>query len=301
MGTWGAGIFDSDTGEEVRERWREAVLDGLDPAAATARVHSELSFSFDDPDEGAVAWPALALAQYETGRLQDAVRDRALEVIAAGADLAQWEDEDPAGARHRRRALERLDSKLRGPQPKPKRLRRKKPIVGVWFDTGDVVLVRGEGGSEGIFLVVEQGNEPWVVPLLWEGGPVPSPQELEQLPGLLWESRGKWQAEERIGPVFRALYQVITQSQDEMFTDEVGTVVAKGIQRPDLTPNVTPSDFLSWTFAAAALGPDRSLRWLIEDTPRLLSLVATGAVVVHEHDPSIPLPNSTWVGPKATG
>jgi len=295
VGTWRTGIFDSDTGEEVRESWREAVLDGLDPVAATARVLSELSASFDDPEDGAVAWPALALAQYETGRLQDAVRDRALEVIAAGADLAQWLDEDPAGASRRRRALERLDTKLRGPQPKVKRLRRKKPIVGVRFDSGDVVLVHGEGGSDGIFLVVEEGNEPWVVPLLWEGGPVPSPQELEQLPGLLWESRGKWQAPERVGPIFRALYKVMTPSQDEVFSDEVGTVVARGIHRTDLKPTVNPSSFLSWPHAAAALGHDGSLRWLIKDTPRLLDLVATGAVLVHEFDPSGPMPDSTWV------
>jgi hypothetical protein len=73
----------------VRDRWREAVLDGLDPVAATEHVLSELSASFDDREDG-VAWLALALAQHETGRLQDAVRDRALAVTAAGADLAQW-------------------------------------------------------------------------------------------------------------------------------------------------------------------------------------------------------------------
>jgi hypothetical protein len=267
--------------------------------AATARVQSELSAYFDDPDDGAVAWTALALAQYETGRLLDSVRDRALEVIAAGADLAQWLDEDPAGASRRRRALDRLEAKLRGPRPKPKRLRRKKPIVGVWFDAGDVVLVHGEDGSEGIFVVVEQGNEPCVVPLLWTGGSVPARDELARLPGLLWESRGKWQAPERVGPVFRSIFKVITGSRDEMFNDEIGAVVARGIQRPDLAPTVDASHYMSWRSAAAALGPDGSVRWLINDTPRLLDLVATGSVVVHEYDPSRPMPDSTWIGPAA--
>lgn len=300
MGTWGTGIFDSDTGEGVRDCWRDAVLDGLDAEAATALVQSELSGEFDDREDG-VAWLALALAQHETGRLQDSVRDRALAVIAAGADLDQWLDEDPAGAGRRRRVLERLASKLRGPQPKPKRLRRKKQIVGVWFDVGDAVLVRGEGGLDGIVLVVKEGHDPWVVPLLWEGGRVPSPQELEQLPGLLWESRGKWQAPERIGPIFREIYKVDTWSRDQIFTDEVGTVIARGIQRPDLTPTVTPRSHSSWTFLALTLGPDGSLRRNIENTPHLLDLVATDAVVIHEFDPSKTMPDSTWVDLEAIG
>jgi hypothetical protein len=283
--------------EEVREAWRDAILDDLDPVAATARVRSEFSESFDDSEEGAIAWTALALAQYETGRLQDSVRDRALEVIAAGADLDLWVDEDPAAASRRRRALERLEAKLRGPQPTAKRLRRSKPIVGVWFDSGDVVLVHGERGSEGLFVVVEEGNEPSVVPLLWGGGAVPSREELEQLPGLLREARARWQVPERIGPIFRVSYRVITLSRDEMFNADIGTVVARGIQRPDLTPSVPPSSFLSWPFAAAALAPGALLRQLIEDTPRLLDLVAAEAVGVHEYDPTGPTPDSTWVGP----
>jgi len=142
-----------------------------------------------------------------------------------------------------------------------------------------------------LFLVVERGNEPSVAPLLWEGGRVPSAQELERLPGLLWESRARWQSPERLGPIFRVLYTVVTLSRADMFTDEVGTVVARGIQRPDLTPTVRPSSFPSWTFLAAALGPDGFLRWLIQDTPRLLGLVAGGAAVIHEFDPSRPMPD----------
>lgn len=180
MGTWGTGIFDSDLAAEIREAWREAILDGLDPTAATKHIRSEFSGSFDDYDERAVAWLALALGQHETGRLQDDVRDHALEVIAAGADLEQWREENPVGAKRRARVLGRLHTKLVGPQPKEKRLRRTKPVLGTWFDAGDVVLVYGDNGSEALFAVVEEGHEPTVVPLLWEGGRIPSRAELER-------------------------------------------------------------------------------------------------------------------------
>ncbi len=56
-------------------------------------------------------------------------------------------------ARQRQRVLERFAVKLRGPQPKPKRLRRT-PDYGVPFNTGDLVLVRNrEEGVEALFAV----------------------------------------------------------------------------------------------------------------------------------------------------
>ena len=99
----GTGIFDSDLAAEIRESWRDAILDGLDPTAATERIRSEFSSSFDDDDQGVVAW--LALAQHETRRLQDDVRDRALTVIAEGADLEQWREEYAVGVKRREKVL----------------------------------------------------------------------------------------------------------------------------------------------------------------------------------------------------
>src|SRR3954470_5129584 len=84
MGAWGAGIFANDTSADVRGEWRDAIAAGEDPAAASGRIVAAWR---REPHAAAWAtdfWTGLAAAQMETGRLEDDVRDRALEVIAAG-------------------------------------------------------------------------------------------------------------------------------------------------------------------------------------------------------------------------
>src|SRR5919106_1722965 len=90
MGTWGPGIFSDDLALDVRDVWRDALMDGLDDTTATERVLDQFRESFDDPEEAVVAWIALAAAQHQTGRLQPLVRDHALAVLDAGGDLAAW-------------------------------------------------------------------------------------------------------------------------------------------------------------------------------------------------------------------
>jgi hypothetical protein len=68
VGTWGTGIFADDTAADVRDGWREALLDGLSDDEATARVVTQFADALDDPDDGIVVWLALAAAQMQTGR-----------------------------------------------------------------------------------------------------------------------------------------------------------------------------------------------------------------------------------------
>lgn len=44
MGAWGTAIFSDDTALDIRDEWRDAILDGLSAEEATARVLE----SFDD-------------------------------------------------------------------------------------------------------------------------------------------------------------------------------------------------------------------------------------------------------------
>ena len=81
----------------------------------------------EDEDTEKLFWMVLAAAQFETGRMLPEVRDRALAIIEGGGDVNRsLEDGDEVLARQRLRVLERLAEKLRGPQPKPKRLRRRR-------------------------------------------------------------------------------------------------------------------------------------------------------------------------------
>jgi hypothetical protein len=252
MGPWGTAIFTDDFAADVRDEWREAILDGRSPEEATNRVVMQFGQAIEgDPDEVAVFWMALAAAQMETGRLQPRVRDRALAVIETGGDVERWAEENPGLARRREGVLERLAAKLRGPQPKPKRLRRP-PVYDISFDIGDVVLVRNRGkGVEALFAVVEQsegrGRYTHVEPLLWEGKEVPPAEELAAMPALVEEGflPRRWPELSRAErdaarPLLTKVFTITTLDRAEAFGPHIGEVIAKNVDRDH--PGRQPSE-----------------------------------------------------------
>jgi hypothetical protein len=275
MGAWGTAIFADDTAADVRDEWREAILEGKSPEEATSHVVKLFAEAIeDDPDEESVFWMALAAAQMETGRLQPDVRDRALAIIDAGGDVERWAEEDPGLARRRQKVLDRLAAKLRGPQPKPKRIRRR-PLYGVPFDVSDIVLLRNtDEGVEALFAVVDQHTdedtgevEPVVEALLWEGGEIPSPGELTRLPALLDEGLLPEPADERepgrpLAPLRPLIFVVSTMTRTEVFGPHFGQVVAKGVQRTPSADFRALNEFggdafahgASWGFLVAWIG-----------------------------------------------
>jgi Domain of unknown function (DUF4259) len=242
MGAWGTAIFSDDTALDVRDEWRDAILHGLSSEEAMGRLLKSFDdYLGDDEDTEKLFWIALAAAQYETGRLLPEVRDRALAIIEAGGDVNRWlEDGDEVLARQRQRVLERFAEKLRGPQPKPKRLRRARSL-SVPFDVGDVVRVCDEDGNEALVLVVrhmEAGDvrNPIVAALDWEGAAIPDGEALSRLRVV----------RDPYAPDRPLLIDVFTLSKKEIFGPHVGELVAKGV-----TPGeeVDPCQF------------GRSMRW----------------------------------------
>jgi len=253
MGAWGTAIFSDDTALDVRDEWREAILDGLNAEEATTRlVKSFDDYLGDDEDTERLCWMALAAAQFETGRLLPEVRDRALAILDDGGDVGRWrEDGDEVLARQRERVLGRLAAKLRGPQPKPRRLRRT-PSLSVPFDVGDVVRVYEEGGkNEALVLVVghaddeEPGVEhtPVVAALDWEGGRVPDGEALSRLPIL----------PDPYAPRRRLLIWVDTFSKKEIFGPNVGEVVAKGVTPSERVDASRMARAMSWRLVPSAV------------------------------------------------
>lgn len=217
--------------QDVRDEWRAAILDGLAAEDATTRLVD----SFDDylggdadEDTERLFWMALAAAQFETGRLLPAVRDRALAIIERGGDVERWRDDgDEGAARQRAQVLERLAAKLRGPQPKKKRLRRS-PSYSIPLDVGDAVRVREQDGRDAIVLVVghlDAGNErhPVVAALDWDGGPIPDREALSRLPII----------PDPYAPARPLLIDVFTLSKTQVFGPKVGEVVAQGVTRKE--------------------------------------------------------------------
>lgn len=52
MGTWGTAIFSDDLAADVRDDWREAILDGLDREEATQKLLADYREILGNPGRG---------------------------------------------------------------------------------------------------------------------------------------------------------------------------------------------------------------------------------------------------------
>ena len=98
---WGTGLFSDDTACDIRNYYRELLEDSVEDSAATRQTLERFEAYLQEPD--GVALIAFAVTQSKVGRLEADVRDRALAIIDAGADLAVWEQENQrsiAGVKH---------------------------------------------------------------------------------------------------------------------------------------------------------------------------------------------------------
>jgi hypothetical protein len=264
VGTWDTGIFGGDLAADVRDDWRQAILDRLTPEQAASRVLEQHADALADADDGVVVWLALAAAQAQTGRLQAKVRDQALAILDAGGDLARWEESGPDAVARRKRALDRLGASLRRPQRPATKLRRprvrRSPLA-----IGDVVRVRSEDGpAEALCIVVDLdegwppgSTEPVVVTLSWQGGPLPTPEEMETLP-LLLDSE-----ESRPRRPVALVEKVLTATRGTLALAGYGEVVATGVRRRDDTIDRSQRRIsTTWRGIAHWIGSDRFRREL---------------------------------------
>jgi hypothetical protein len=291
MGTWGPGIFSDDEAADARDDWREAVLGGADLEAATDRILKWCRNAQPGPDQDPYAanvWIALAAAQFETGRLQDRVRDRALGFLANGGDLERWEETSPARAR----VLDGWEQKLRGPQPAPKRIRRKRSFA-VKFARGDVIRLRDpDSGTEGLVYVAalnEDGTIPQVELLAWDGGDLPDAATIAALPGV----------PEPDQPIYLRRPSVYTWRREQAFGPHLGEVVAQGVERPRL-PKEMRGTGTTWPQLAAGLGePDYRAGLLLALDPERLAAIQRG--IRREHALSRIDYFERWIGTHEEG
>lgn len=236
MGSWGPALFSDDFAADIRGDWRDAILDGDDPLVVTRRLVARYGQEGGDREETIVFWLALAAAQMETGRLDPHVRDRALAIIDAGADVARWREEDEPLARQREKVLAHLAAKLRGPQPKPKRLRRTTP-PDVSFDLGDAIRLRTDAGRTGVIAIVVSHHDryrrgvelPVIEFVVWEEDRDPTAAELAQLPGVLTEL--KYLRPDCPSRIRAHLFVVVTPTKKQRFGPHIGEIIARGVAR----------------------------------------------------------------------
>lgn len=162
MGTWGYRLYQNDMAESVRDYYIEQLRKGNLGINITNDM-IEQSVEFDDDDK-VVFWLALADTQWDLGRLEERVKDRALEYLKAGGDMERWRMESPDEASKRGKVLDKLMQKLTSPQPQEKKISNHRLYCCKW-KIGDVYAYRlksdiaSEKGLNGRYFLLHKVGE----------------------------------------------------------------------------------------------------------------------------------------------
>src|SRR4051812_50227146 len=90
LGAWGTAIFSDDSASDVRDEWREAILDGLSPEEATQRLLETFDDYLEEADSERLFWMGLAAAAGGNGRPPPHGCGPALAGIRAGGGGGRW-------------------------------------------------------------------------------------------------------------------------------------------------------------------------------------------------------------------
>jgi hypothetical protein len=183
MGAWGPAIFYDDTAADIRGDYRELLEDQVPDEEATQRVIA--AYTHLGADESYLLWLALAAAQYQVGRLEDQVKERALAVIDSGEGLDLWREAGPKELTKRQSVLAKLRDQLTGP-PRPRNTIRRPWRHVTDLMPGMVLAYTSGSGALALFRVVRvddgrAGAIPVLERLDWDRRSLPSERKLRRL------------------------------------------------------------------------------------------------------------------------
>lgn len=149
MAASGFGLFHDDVAADVRSEYLDLLARGTSEDEAFKAIVREWKKSIGDTDDGPTFWLALAVTQWEYGRLHPRAKSQALKVIDEGKGIERWAE---AGlAKKRQAVLARLKKKLLGAQPKKRtpRLRAvpEPPSTSVTAPDGKAVATAWQCGT----------------------------------------------------------------------------------------------------------------------------------------------------------
>ncbi|MGE7848580.1 hypothetical protein [Bacillus cereus] len=183
MGAWGVAILSDDIAEDIKLLYKDLLANEYSNEDASRIVIEEYKNELDN-EETIVFWLVFASIQWRLGRLQENVKQEALQIIESGADLARWEEE-PKLQKKREVVLNKLREQLHSRQPEAKKV-PKRFIANTSLKAGDAVSYELVSGSCIILKVIEIIEE-WHgdrYPLFeicdWEGKAVPSKEQINQ-------------------------------------------------------------------------------------------------------------------------
>ena len=153
MSIEGPGLYQDDTGHDVRSEFRELIGEGRSPDEATRILFDRWEDVLDDEHIYCAFHLALADTQWRLGRPVNGVVDAALKIIDTGRDLRRWEY-NPQFHRKRKRILEQLRERISSAPPRARTVRKPSPPFLTRLETGDLVRYTAETGDDFLLAVV---------------------------------------------------------------------------------------------------------------------------------------------------
>lgn len=177
MASWGPKLYQNDLAQSVKEDYKDKLHRGKSGEEITQTLIQDYQDELSDCDDEPVFWFALADTQWNVGRLETFVKEKALFHIDNGYDLKNWENENPRTAKLRAKVLNELKLKLLSPQPEKKKIPQYRLYRCEW-NIGDVYAIpltcdlAAEKGLYGKYILIQKIDEStWhpghIIPILY--------------------------------------------------------------------------------------------------------------------------------------
>lgn len=164
MGTWGTKLYQDDLAVDIRDYYKDHLHRGESGNTITQDLLTLYEIEITDSEDSSVFWFALADTQWNLGRLEESVKEKALSYISDGSDLIRWENQGQRIVQARKKVIEELRQKLLSPQPPEKKISQYKIYHCEW-KIGDVFAYKLESdlakecGLYGQYFLIQKIDE----------------------------------------------------------------------------------------------------------------------------------------------
>jgi hypothetical protein len=137
MGVWGTSIFSADISADAKDDYLDALKAGRTDQEAEDYATREADIL--DEEEYCAFWTALAMIQWQYGRLSHKVKEKAIQAIDNGGDCALFEKSEKT---KRQKVLQECKETLILPLPERKKVKIEKPCRISPWKLGDIFAYR---------------------------------------------------------------------------------------------------------------------------------------------------------------
>lgn len=147
----GVKIIDSDDGYDIYNYVVESYKDGVSVDKIIADMLADEKNYCTDGFYAEIYWTSFTYSLWKIGHLPDELKDKALEIIAKGADEF-WLEIDSKALKQRQRVLDKLAVQLQSKNLKPIKVPKGKIKRVPYFNKGDVLVVKFENEYGVVFV-----------------------------------------------------------------------------------------------------------------------------------------------------